>query len=117
MLAMQHCRCIISFYVFALQQDKRVAVQMPFRNPSDKINATCEISTAAVILKIKLINDVYHKRINITNNTVQLFDKVLYYLDIIINTQCKIYVRRYNYTILIMYYFHLYISLCRTYWV
>ena len=114
---MQHCRYIISFYVFALQQEENVAVLMPFRNSSDKTNATCEISTAAFLLKIKLIHDVYRNRTNIANNTVPLFDKVLYYLDVIINTQCKIYVRRYNYTILIMYYFYLYIPLCRTYWV
>ena len=114
---MQHCRYIISFYVFALQQEENVAVLMPFRNSSDKTNAACEISTAAFLLKIKLIHDVYHNRTNIANNTVQLFDKVLYYLDIIINTQWKIYVRRYNYTKLIMYYFYLYIPLCRTYWI
>ena len=89
---MQHCRYIISFYVFVLQQKENVAVRMLFRNSSNKTNATCEISTAAFLLKSKLIHDVYRNRTNIANSTVPLFDEVLYNLDIIINAQCKIYV-------------------------
>ena len=96
---------------FVLQENNvAVHVKMPYRNKTlNRNNATCEIYTVAFLLKTELIRYVYHcnktnagekantKCVNIADvNTTQLLDKVLFYLEIIANTQWQIYVRKYN---------------------
>ena len=48
-------------------QHKQVAVMMPFRKSSNKTNATCEIYTAAFLLKTRLMHCMYHKKTNVGN--------------------------------------------------
>ena len=60
------CCCIVAHIIFVLQQ-KQVAVMMPFRKSSNKTNATCEIYTAAFLLKTRLMHCMYHKKTNVDN--------------------------------------------------
>ena len=67
-------------------------------NQLSKINATCEIYTAAFILKSKLMYMYYvhHHETNFSVKAARLIDNVLIYLDIIITIQWQIYVRMHN---------------------
>ena len=65
-------------------------------NQLSKINATCEIYTAAFLLKSKLTYYVHHHEANFSVEAARLIDNVLIYLDIIITIQWQIYVRIHN---------------------
>ena len=61
-----------------------------------KINATCEIYAAATLLKTKLMDFILCNEINISVNTIRLFQSAVSYLDSIATIQWKIYVRKYK---------------------
>lgn len=103
-------------YVYFALQKSRVAVKMPYRKKTlNKIDATCEIYTAAIQLKTKLMhynrNNVGNKRsIDVHNNITKLFDKVLIYLDIITTIQWQIYVRKSNVDVHLFHSYYCYVG-------
>ena len=70
-------------------------ITLPNNRSASKIDATCEIYTAAFLLKNKLIYYVHHHEANLSVKVTRLLDNVLINLDVITTIQWQIYVRKY----------------------
>ena len=87
-------------------QNETVAVTMTSltKNLSlSKDNATCEIYTAAIVLKAKLNHYVFHHTTNISVNVIRLFALAISHLHSIATIQWQIYVREYIYIYIYVY--------------
>ena len=84
-------------YKFLFLQNETVAVTMTSLKQNlslSKDNATCEIYTAAVLLKTKLKHYVFHNTTKISVNAIRLFASAFSQLHSIATIQWQIYVRK-----------------------
>ena len=85
-------------------------ITLPTNQSISKIDATCEIHTAACLLKNKLKYYVYHHEADLSVNITQLLNNAVIYLDNIATIQWQIYVRKCNKLLRI--YLYMYLFLC-----
>ena len=99
-------------------QNETVAVTMTsLRNNLSLSNedATCEIYTTAILLKIKLKHYVFDHITNISVNVIRLFASAISHLHSIATIQWQIYVRKYKNLILRVYIYmcvYIYVRIC-----
>ena len=95
-------------------QNETVAVTMTsLRNnlSLSNENATCEIYTTAILLKIKLKHYVFHHITNISVNVIRLFASAISHLHSIATIQWQIYVRKYK-NLILRIYIYIYMCVC-----
>ena len=119
------CTCAIwvcsylCMYIFMLQNETVAVTMTSLRNnlSLSNDNATCEIYTAAILLKTKLKHYVFHNTTNISVNVIRLFASAISYLHCIATIQWQIYVREYIYIYIYIYiYTHMSIYCNRSYY-
>ena len=92
-------RYVLSFTYVSILQEENVNINITsLRNKLllSNVNATCEIYTAAILLKNKLMHTMFYQETNVSVNAIRLFESALVYLDSIAAILWQIYVRKHK---------------------